>query len=260
MKRSLLFFTLLLFFLCGQAFGFDIQGLQPLEPNGVFSTFSAESCSKGKAAFSVGAEVSREPDFYRFTFKSSFGILDNLEMLATVPYVTGYDPGDGFEDISIGLKHRFFDEGKYGPSLAYVLNGSLPSGPDQLSTDGQIGLGLIMSKRVGPVNGHVNLFYSIPGESRLDEQVSLLAGLDFAAAYNFKLLAELYVRQSYNANTVDLIEGRLGYRIQTTDFIYTTVGVGYDFKNRNPEYRILFSVTFLYPYDKKKIKKVYEEE
>ncbi len=56
-----------------------------------------------------------------------------------------------------------------------------------------------------------------PGKGRLEDEVSFLAGLDFAAAHNFKLLAELYCRKSHFSNKVDTIEGRVGYRIKTTD-------------------------------------------
>ena len=118
---------------------------------------------------------------------------------------------------------------------------------------------MIVSKRVGPVNGHANFFYTRPGNGKLDE-MSFLAGLDFAAANNFKLLAEIYCRKSNFSNKIDSIEGRAGYRIKTTDFIYTTLGVGTDFKRRSPETRVMLSVTFLSPKEKKKMKKIYEEE
>jgi hypothetical protein len=160
----------------------------------------------------------------------------------------------------MGIKHRFFDEGKYGPSLAYVLNVSVPTGADRLSTDGRYGIGLVVSKRVGPVNGHLNFFYEEPGSHSLDEEISFLAGLDFAAAHNFKFLAELYCRKSHTSEKIDTIEGRFGYRLKTTEYIYTTFGAGFDFKNRNPETRVLFTVTFLSPMEKKKIWKIYEEE
>jgi hypothetical protein len=211
-------------------------------------------------AVATGAEISIDPDFYRFVFKGAYGLTDNLEISLAVPYLLGNDTVDGFEDVAFGLKHRFFNEGKYGPSLAYVLNASLPSGRNGLTTDGRYGLGFIISKRVGPVNGHLNFFYEKPGTGKLEEELSFLAGLDFAAAHNFKFLAELYMKKSHESENIDLIETRLGYRIQTTDFIYTTFGVGFDLKNRNPETRIIFTVTFLAPSEKKKIKRIYEEE
>jgi hypothetical protein len=259
MKKTLLLLVILLL-LCGNSYGFEIKGLQPVDPYGIFSTFSADSLPKGKAAFSAGTELSIDPDFYRFIFKTAYGLTDNIELNMTVPYVFGSDYVDGFEDFALGYKHRFFDEGKYGPSLAYVLSASLPSGRNKLSTEGRYGLGFIISKRVGPVNGHLNLFYAKPGKGKLEEEISFLAGMDFAAAHNFKLLAELLVMKSHVSTKIDSIEGRFGYRIKTTDFIYTTLGAGFDFKNRNPETRVMFILTFLSPTEKKKIERIFEEE
>jgi len=260
MKKYFLFLILIVLSLYGNSYGFDIKGLQPVDPYGVFSTFSAESLSRGKVALSTGAEVSIDPDFYRFFFKTAYGITDSIELNLTAPYVLGADVTDGFEDIAFGVKHRFFDEGKYGPSLAYILNASIPSGRDELSTDGRFGIGLIVSKKVGPFNGHINLFYEKPFDKRLDDEVSLLAGLDFSAAHNFNILTELYCKKSHYSDKIDSIEGRIGYRIKTTDYIYTTLGAGFDLKNRTPDTRIMFMVTFLSPSEKKKIKKIYEEE
>ncbi|MEW6570974.1 MAG: hypothetical protein AB1390_07345 [Nitrospirota bacterium] len=260
MTKNLLFFFIFLLLLCGKSYGFEIKGLQPVDPYGIFSTFSADSLSRGKAAFAGGAEISIDPDLYRFIFKAAYGITDNVELNMTVPYVSGSDSVDGFEDVALGIKHRFFEEGKYGPSAAYILSGSLPAGRDELSTDGRASLGFIVSKRVGPVNGHLNLFYAIPGSGDLEKELSLLAGLDFSAAHNFKLLAELIVKKSHDSEKIDMVEGRIGYRIMTTDFIYTTFGAGFDFKNRNPETRIMFTVTFLSPSEKKKIERIFEEE
>ncbi len=259
MKKGL-FLIFLLLILCRNSYSFEIKGLQPVDPYSVFSTFSAESIPKGKISFSTSAEISVDPDFYRFIFKTAYGITNNVELNITIPYVFGADYLDGFEDFAIGYKHRFFEEGKYGPSLAYVLSASLPSGRDELSTDGRYGLGFLVSKRVGPLNGHLNLFYNEPGKNDLEKEISFLAGFDFSATHNFKILAELIVKKGHNSRKIDLVEGRLGYRIKTTDFIYTTFGAGFDFKNRTPETRVIFTVTFLTPVEKKKIERIIEEE
>jgi len=112
MKRYLLPLILILLFLCVDSYAFETTGLQPIGPYGIFSTFSAESLPKGKAAFSTGAEISIDPDLYRFFLKTAYGISDSIEFNMTVPYVLGADSADGFEDIALGFKHRFFDEGK----------------------------------------------------------------------------------------------------------------------------------------------------
>jgi len=247
------------------SFAFDSYGLQPLAPNGIFSTFSAESLSEKKFSFEVASERSKEPDFYRFTLKGAYGITDRIECSATVPYVLNLDGAyDGFEDISFGIKHRFYDEGKHGPSLAYLINASVSTGRDKITSNGGYGAGIIVSKRVGPFKGHVNLFYERPGTSRLDEDLLLSAGIELSAAHNFALLAELTTRKKLHnadeAGKYKQMEARFGVRVKTTDSIYTTFGAGLDLKNLSPEYRLMFSVTFLTPSEKKKIKKIYEEE
>jgi hypothetical protein len=241
--------------------GFDITGLQPTSPYGVFSTFSAESPPKGKFSLSADAEILFEPDFYRFLFKTAYGVTDNIEFNVTIPYIYKWaDRIDGFEDIAIGFKHRFIDESKFGPSLAYILNASVPSGRDQFSTDGCFGGGFVVTKRVGPVKGHFNAFYEKPGKGSLDDEVILAVGLDFAAAHNMKLLAELYSKKGFDSNKFDSTELRVGYRVRASDILYTTVGAAFDIETNDPEYRLLFSVSFLLPPEKKVIKKLYEEE
>lgn len=260
MKRTFLFVILLLS-ISEKLYAFDISGIQPLAPHGVFSTFSAESLQKNKSSIEIAAERSREPDFYRFMLKAAYGLSDNLELNLTLPYVYHYsDNKNGLEDVAVGLKHRFYDEEKYGPSLAYFIEASIPSGEDALTSDGGVGAGLIVSKRVGPFNGHLNIFYEMPRASGLEDEISLLGGVEFSAAHNFKILSEIIVKKSSYSHEKKQIEARFGYRIKTTDYIYTTFGAGMGINNRSPEYRFFLSVNFTTPYEKKKIKKFIEEE
>jgi len=260
MKRTFLFILLLLV-PSEKLYAFDISGLQPLAPYGVFSTFSAESLQKNKSSVEIVAERSREPDFYRLSAKAAYGLNDKLEFNLTVPYVYRFtDKINGLEDIAVGFKYRFYDEGKYGPSLACLLNASIPTGGNEISSDGTVGIGLIVSKRVGPFNGHLNFFYEKPGSASLKDEISLLGGVEFSAAHNFKILSEIIVKKSYYSHDTNQIEARFGYRIKTTDYIYTTFGGGLGINNRSPEYRIFISVNLTTPDEKKRIKKFIEEE
>jgi hypothetical protein len=260
MKRTFLF-VLLFLSISERLYAFDISGIQPLAPHGVFSTFSAESLQKNKSSVEIVAERSREPDFYRLTAKAAYGLNDRLEFNLTVPYVYHFtDKKNGLEDIAVGFKYRFYDEGKYGPSLACLINASIPSGDDEISTDGAVGIGLIVSKRVGPFNGHLNFFYERPGSASLRDEISLLGGVEFSAAHNFKILSEIILKKTYYSHDNNQIEARFGYRIKTTDYIYTTFGAGLGINNGSPEYRIFLSVNFTTPDEKKKIKKFIEEE
>ena len=260
MKRTFLFILLLLA-LSEKLYAFDISGLQPLAPHGVFSTFSAESLQKNKSSVEISVERSKGPDFYRLSAKAAYGLNDKLELNLTVPYVYHFaDKKNGLEDIAVGFKYRFYDEGKYGPSLACLINASIPSGDDEISSDGRLGGGIIISKRVGPFSGHLNIFYEKPGNAMLKDEISMLGGVEFSAAHNIKILSEIIVKKSYYSHDNNQIEARFGYRIKTTDHIYTTFGAGLGVNNRSPEYRIFLSVNFTTPDEKKKIKKFIEEE
>lgn len=260
MNRTIFVVVVILFF-SGSSFAFDVSGLQPVAPNSIFSTFSAESLPKTKVAVETAFEKSKDPDFYRFSLRTAYGISDSIEFNMTVPYVYNFDTTlDGMEDIAVGFKHRFYDEGKYGPSLAYLINASIDNGRAEFSTHGGYGIGFIMSKRVGPFKGNMNFFYERPGSGQLREEVTFLGGIEFSAAHNFKMLGELLVRKSYFSNQYDQVEARFGYRIKTTDSIYTTIGMGVDLNKRNPEYRILISLSYTPPEEKKEIKKIIEEE
>jgi hypothetical protein len=260
MKKAIFVIIAILFF-SGSSFAFDVSGLQPVAPNSVFSTFSAESLPKHKMSIETGFEKSKDPDFYRFSLRSAYGITDSIEFNITVPYVYNFNTTvDGMEDISVGFKHRFYDEGKYGPSLAYLINASIDSGRAEFSTRGRYGIGLIVSKRVGPFKGNVNFFYERPGSGELREEVTVLGGIEFSAAHNFSMLAELLVRKSHFSNEYDQVEARFGYRIKTTDSLYTTLGMGVDLNKRTPEYRVLISLSYTSPQEKKEIKKIIEEE
>lgn len=255
-----LFLFLVQVILASHVHGFDLKGIQPLAPYGVFSTFSAETLKKGKAGIALEVEKSKEPDYYRFTHQFAYGLSDRVEFEMTAPYVAEWrESTDGFEDISFGLKHRFFEERKYGPSVAYIISASIDSGRREFSTEGNFGGGIIVSKRVGPVKGHLNVLYFRPVSDRFKDDLTFAAGIDFSASHSFNILGELYGKKSYSGK-VDRLEARFGYRFLTTESLFTTLGVGFDLKNRNPEYRLLFSLTYLFPPEEKKIKKIIESE
>ena len=181
--------------------------------------------------------------------------------MITAPYVFDYlGSVDGVEDIALGFKHRFYDEGKYGPSLAYIVTTSLPVGHELLTSGGRTGIGLILSKRLGPFRGNFNVFYVQPGRGDLQSEILFAFGVELSATHDSDILAEFLARKVHFSKEYDQLEARFGYRIKTSDFIYTTIGLGADLRARSPEYRLLFSVSFTNVKEKKKVKKIYEEE
>ncbi|MGD0886671.1 MAG: hypothetical protein ABSA46_17665 [Thermodesulfovibrionales bacterium] len=258
MNRYLVFFLFATCIFASYAHGYVLEGIQPLAPYGVFSTFSAESLEKGKSAVAIGAERSWQPDYYRFIAQYAFGISDSTEIDITIPYDLAWRESIyGLEDIAVVLKHRFFDEGKYGPSFALIVSGSLPTGRQEFTTDGSIGGGIVASKKVGPVYGHADILYERNGSRQYPDDITLSAGLDFSAAHNFKILGEIYAVKS-NPGKFDKVEARFGYRIVTAENLFTTIGAAFDLKN--PQYRLLLTLTYHFPTEKKQIQKINEEE
>src|SRR5512135_878603 len=104
MRKSVCFLMLGLSFLFTRNVeAFDIKGLQPVPPYGVFSTFSAESLKQNQVGVSIELERSDGPDFYRTTLKGAYGLHDRFEVMFSLPYVSGNKTGeDGIEDISFG--------------------------------------------------------------------------------------------------------------------------------------------------------------
>ncbi len=245
--------TFFLLFISNHAIAsFDIKGLQPLPPYGVFSTFSAETLKQNQIGIGIGFEKSSEPSFNRGILQIAYGLHDRFEFNLTTPYVFNFKNGSsGFEDVSMGIKHRLIGESKYSPAFAYVLMVSANSGKEEFTTGGSFGAGLILTKKVGPFKGHLNFLYTKPEESGLKDQYLFNLGSELAVTHNSKVLAEVISRKNYFRNKLDLLEWRLGYRIKNADNIYTTIGAGFDIKNRTPDYRLLFSISIILPKQKK---------
>ena len=243
------------------AYSFDINGIQPISSDGLFSTYSTDSLPQGKYAFQATIERSTEPDYYRLQLNGAYGLGSSIDLYLSIPYVYSFrDSIDGLEDISFGMKHRFYDEGKYGPSLAYLLSASLPTGRRQLSTDGKIGAGIILSKRIGPFRGSFNLIYEKPARDSLQDELLFASGIDLAATHSSFILAEFIAKRGFYSGEYNHLEARIGYRLKTTESIYTTFGIGTDLQNRSPEYRMFFAVSYTNAADRKKPRKIYEEE
>ncbi len=238
---------------------FDNLGLLPPQPLGVFSTLSAETIGSNHYGIILSAERSIDTSFYRFTLSAEYGITDSSDFIVTFPYITGFQNTEGLDDISFGFKKQFISGLKYGPDISYVLSFAAP-GKDAFSSGGHAGVGVLLSKRVGPFQGSLNMFYYKPTSASQEDLFETRIGFDLAAGHNFNILSELLIRKGHDSESVGLVEGRLGYRVRLSTGSFSVLGLGYDFKNRDPEWRFFFSVTMNFPVKKKEIKKIYEEE
>ncbi len=237
---------------------FETQGFMPVQPYGAFSTLSAYTVGRERLGVMLSLERSVDPNFYRLHLNAAYGLMDDIDLLASLPFVFDYHNSEGFEDISFGFKHTILSERRLGPSISYLIGFSIP-GKDELSSKGHFGGGILVSKRVGPFKGHGNVFYYRSAGASLEDEVELRLGLDLAAAHGFNVLSELIVKKSHFSESIDFIEGRIGYRVKISSASFATLGMGYDFKNRNPELRVFLSVS-LFPFQQREVKRLYQEE
>lgn len=259
MKRLTVFLTLFILILACQVHAFDRKGFSPTAPFSVISTFSAESPKQNQVAIDMGLEFTNDPDIKRLNFNISYGLTDRVEIIMNLPYNLSYHNSvndNGAEDINFGFKHRIIDETTYLPAFAYLLYVSGDIGREAFSTEGGIGGGLVVTKKVGPFKAHGNLIYFRPEKEGFKETWNINFGSELNVSYNSKILFEIIGRKAIDKNKVDLVEWRLGYRIKVTDFSYSTVSAGFDIKNRTPDIRIMFGVSVVLPSEKGRLKEL----
>lgn len=256
-KISYLIFIIISFVIVDNSYSIDLSGPQSPAPYAVFSTINAKSPEKGHAAVSITGEKSGGPDFYRFSTQLAVGVTDKMEAGVNIPYVE--NDTSGVEDITLSFKHRFFEEGFYGPSVAYLLSASIGSGNDGLSTNGRAGLGLVLSKRVGPVNGSMNFIYGAPFDGALKDEIRFSSGIEFSIAHHFDVLAEIFSRKSHYSKSLDQLEARFGYRILYGDGVFATLGVGIGLNDKAPDYRVMASLSLSFQKKEGPIEKIYEQ-
>lgn len=224
----------------------DLSGYLPATPFGVFSTASTETPEKMQSAVAFTVEKVGNPDYYRYSTQLAMGVTPNIEFGVNFPYVEE-ENDEGVEDITFSVKHRFFEEGRYGPSAAYILIASKASNNERYSTGGAYGGGVVASKRIGPLQVHVNVIYTAPEDEAFEDEIRSSLGFVFAADHNFNLLAEIMARKSYESNSVDKTEVRMGYRFLYRNRIYSTLGFGLGLDDAGPDYRIMLSISLLFP-------------
>jgi hypothetical protein len=252
MKKILVFISIFLLFcisifpLRGVSWAIELNTMKPLAPYGIFSAWSAQSLQKGALSFGLSLERSIEPDYYRYLAAASYGLDRRVELTMNLPYFNGRGGEDGLEDLGLALKYRFLEQGRYGPSAALLLMGYLPTGEEGLTRDGAVGAGLLLTKKVGPFLTHLNGIWVTPHKSELKDEWDAIGGLAFPLYHNMEVLGEFEVRKGPFSDSVDLSEGRIGYRL-FNDTFFGTLGLGADFKNRSPEYRALFSISTIIP-------------
>ncbi len=240
-------------------YALDEHKFIPTHTDDTFSTLSAYTLGKSKASITLWAEKVVEPDLTRISLSMEYGLGDRTDILLHLPFVTGYGGEEGFQDIGVAIKYRLLAERLISPAVSVIVGFTYP-GDNGISTRGSGGGGIAVSKKVGPLSGNLNLLYFEPAESGLEEEIEVNLGASLAVAHGFKAIGDLVFVKSHYSERIDRIEGRIGYRVSLSEALTGSVGVGYDFKNREPEWRFFLSFSLHYPEKKREIRRIYEED
>ena len=257
---------------------------QPIGTTGVFYVFGAKTLKKGQIgielqgdfAEAVGYAGGHDPDQNTIALRLGYGLLDKLEIGLDIPY-TFWEADSvnfvhsSFDDVSFGVKYRLVDETESIPGVALLGAVTFPTGDEDkgISTGGtDFDTKFIVSKRLGPVNTHLNVGYYWPGTDDYDLKsgVTYGAGMDFSATSHLQILAELtgnkyiYPDGLIPIKDPDPLEVRLGLRFISDSGIIASLGGGVGLTDASPDYRILARLNYNYPPEGKKVIKVQEGE
>ncbi len=245
MKKIVLFLAVLMVLPVQAMAAANLGGYTSPSPFRVISTISNETPDIGEFVVDFSIEQSAEPDYYRYMARLAIGMWENLELGVNVPYFEGNS--SSFENVTFGAKHRLLDESRHAFSGAYVLSFAVPVREDANSTDGAGGVGIVLSKRVGPVQGHLNFSYNEQLDRDLNDEWCTSMGFEFSAARGLKVLAEIYtIKPMHNNEDSYLSEARFAYRFEGDDNLFAMVGVGVGLTRESSDYRFFASISKLF--------------
>lgn len=151
---------------------------------------------------------------------TEYGLLDNLSLNFSLPFVYKYDKRSGEDDLSVtdlgdiglGLQFQPFKAGTQWPAVIVVLNGVFPTGrsPYKINPDSELatgngyyaaGGGLTFSKTLDPVVAYGGVNYIHPFEtSDTDQRTSGLVLTEVAAGDSFGVSLGMGFALSYRTS------------------------------------------------------------
>lgn len=242
MKKNVLFLMVFALLPVRPVYAMSLEGYTSPAPYRVVSVNSDDTIAAGEFAAGFSIEQSSSPDYYRYEARLATGIRDNLEFGLNIPYHHG--DSSSLENATFGVKHRVLEEGRSFLSGAYLLSMSTPLRSDVNSTQVATGAGVILSKHLGPILGHLNVSYIEQLDPAIDDEWHTGAGFEFSAARGLRVLAEIYATKPRDSDA-DFVfsEARFAYRFESEGDLYSMVGVGVGLEDQSTNYRIFASVS-----------------
>lgn len=236
---------ILLFTLSVSSLSFAQEGLTSVDVDDSFTALSAYPVGIG--AGSVDLQLSKiiSPDYWSLRMSISYGLFRTGELILNIPYAFDYAEEEGFQDINFALKQVLFYEGRYNPSISIIGTYSV-DGKRNISTGGAVGGGVLITKKVGPFVGNLNLLYFHPHVDGLDDEYQIRIGGNVSVSHDFVTILDFLIKKSFYSNEIDHIEGRFGYSITLSSSVSGYGGFGYDFKEDIESWSVFFRLNIRY--------------
>jgi hypothetical protein len=194
----------------------------------------------------------RETKLYLYLL---YGLADNWDIGITLPYgYVNYDretKQNGFMDIEIESKYRFFEETNLLPSLALYVDFITDSGNEEKSlgsADQDIWLNGILSKTLSEnLWLDLNLGYYFSGGKASDDVFIYALGLTSGLNEKLYIYAELYGEEEFEVNFNDnvcIAALSLGYELNPRLFIKAGVATGISDAANDLQFSARFSFSF----------------
>lgn len=186
----------------------------------------------------------------------TYGIIDNIDIVAGFPYVWAKVKEDGetvfktnrLSDISLEAKWRFFEKDGFGLALKPGI--TLPTGNYKKGFGtGRVtyGLTFIASKEIEPFGFHINAGYN-RNENKLEEQKDLWSA-SFAATYEvlkgLNIVGNIGIERNADPEIKTApVFGLVGVNYSINDNITFDAGVKFGLNRQEVDHAVIVGITF----------------
>jgi hypothetical protein len=253
---NLVFFTFLLIIpaLSFAARPFDTDDSGTVGKGGLQAEFGVEMSSTKNTVEDVKIKETGTEASATLTY----GILDNIDIVAGFPYAWAKVKEDGetvfkadrFSDISFEAKWRFFEKDGFGFALKPGI--TLPTGGYKKGFGtGRVtyGLTFIASKEIGPFGFHINAGYN-RNENKLGERKDLWSA-SFAATYEILKGLNIVGNVGIERNADPAIKtspafGLIGVNYSINDHITFDAGVKFGLNRTEVDHAVIAGITIAF--------------
>ncbi|MBI3329734.1 MAG: transporter [Nitrospinae bacterium] len=218
------------------------------------ATQDAGTVGVGRFELELGGAYTRERNDDRAVdtgFVLAFGSSSRSQVEVEVPFAflrpaEGMN-AEGFGDVELRGKYRFFDEAPLWPAPGLMLTLKSPTGSERRglgtgTTD--VALTALATKTLGPLVAHLNLSYTFNGTSEEDNVFGYAFALELPVTGRFKLVSELVGETHADpAAQADPLVVLFGATFELKNGVILDSALNLGLTNASPDYQVLVGVT-----------------